>query len=826
MRFFLFMFLILPLVLFGQNQGDIDLSFRTRINYGLNAETKKAVIMADGSVLLYAPAALFSGKKTGPLIKITSQGELDTTFNCPDFSLLWETFCCGPAFCENYSDLFLTPARDGSVFCMPHNRLDFADGLMERNLIRFKASGEADTAFNNKMRQLTFDMFCETIDHQIFIRLIGSPIKAVLLNWDGTLDTTFHHPFPEEIPLTILPNNKGEILGEFHTSTQKYYRRYDPALHRFTNSFGHQTFDTQSINWRNLIGHNRNGSIWENLYNLPDHPYKYWIQKRFSDGKLDTSFSSFETSYNITPNQIDSSGNLFIETGNPYESPSWLIHYDSTGIFQNSIKIKSQQFKLAFRDTSIEVGLNENRRWAFTRKGPNGQILMTKSTRYGLNGEVRQLIVTPSGKLIAVGDFTEYDSLPCRGLVRINPDGIVDETFQPQVYEQNDEVDPVHLSLKPNGDLILANSVKVGTGSKRFLYRILNDGTVDTIFGNKMIQDFGDTFSRVKGIQIDSSGRIWIIYCINSLDHLIRILADGQRDFTFSPFSVLAMTSNEGIGLVDFAKQGNDFLLFAVNTSISDPMGNHSGVQFGKLSLNNSVYEYQYLINAGGEINSPKSIRILSSGEKTIISINGYVIRHLSNLKRDSTFGIRIFKAPFIHNFGITGQTKQGDLILNRHTFLRRGEENFHKKNGILKVNQDGIQDTLFKELSIVGNPSMMAEPDSLHLYLAGSLIQYGNRPVNYLCRIHDKKSNVTLPIKNRLTKSKLILYPNPSEQEVRLLPTSETPRKLVFYSIQGKPQMEWNPVRQPVLSVQNWPLGIYYWLNPENGETGAFQKE
>ena len=49
----------------------------------------------------------------------------------------------------------------------------------------------------------------------------------------------------------------------------------------------------------------------------------------------------------------------------------------------------------------------------------------------GANGLVRQIIILPDDKILIAGEFTTYNNVPRNRIARLNPDGTLDETFDP-----------------------------------------------------------------------------------------------------------------------------------------------------------------------------------------------------------------------------------------------------------------------------------------------------------------------------------------------------------------------------------------------------------
>jgi len=78
------------------------------------------------------------------------------------------------------------------------------------------------------------------------------------------------------------------------------------------------------------------------------------------------------------------------------------------------------------------------------RINPDGSIDTTFNTGVGVNGVghygfivMTDAILQPDGKVILTGDFSAYENTPYSGIVRLNPDGTLDRTFDPGTGANN-----------------------------------------------------------------------------------------------------------------------------------------------------------------------------------------------------------------------------------------------------------------------------------------------------------------------------------------------------------------------------------------------------
>jgi len=184
---------------------------------------------------------------------------------------------------------------------------------------------------------------------------------------------------------------------------------------------------------------------------------------------------------------------------------------------------------------------------------PGGSQLLT-ATAYrpgfnangsGFNASVAAAVVQPDGKLVVAGSFTQYNGLDCPDfLVRLNPDGSLDPTFNPAgrgVGAPNEQTFGVWaLALQPDGKILAGGifSQYNGLNCSKSLIRLNTDGSIDPTFNPG-----GAGFSAARGVwalALRSDGRLLAgggfsdyngTPCANSL---IQLTSSGLLDGSFN----------------------------------------------------------------------------------------------------------------------------------------------------------------------------------------------------------------------------------------------------------------------------------------------------
>jgi uncharacterized delta-60 repeat protein len=142
------------------------------------------------------------------------------------------------------------------------------------------------------------------------------------------------------------------------------------------------------------------------------------------------------------------------------------------------------------------------------------------------------------GKIILVGDFDSYKGVPANGIIRINPDGSIDKSFNPQIqYKYNIRT----MAIQSDGRILIGGSFDIYSrdfSSSRIptakgVIRLNSDGTKDDSFSK------GDGFEEnVRSMAVQSDGKIIVVGDFDSYQGITakgiaRLNSDGSWDDSF-----------------------------------------------------------------------------------------------------------------------------------------------------------------------------------------------------------------------------------------------------------------------------------------------------
>jgi len=826
--------LLISFSLLAQNPGDLDTTFRVQTNYGPNRVPEKTYLMPNGGILLYAPSAMFSGKKVGPLMKVKPNGDLDTSFRTPDFTFYFTGFSDN-FFRPDANGTFL-PISDGSVYFFPIESKLYANGVFYPETVRFSPNGEIDTAFRNSDLITSNAKFHPSPDGKI----LGSenfptdenPTHTKLSRFfsNGKLDTSFHFPDTSGCLIGSVSNQNGELLLFFknHEDSIVYYRRYLSNQNTLSSKFGYDFYtssDPTKWLYSSTIGITKENYIYEKAITTNGLGSRALIRRKKSDGTLDTSFHSFISPWHQSV-EVDNIGNIsiYVTSG----SGSKIYRYSPIGDFIDTFYLPKTNFKFAFQDTILSIGPDLNKRWTFEKKNSAGQIIVKRCTRFGFNGEVEKILIDQNDRILASGSFSEYDNHKSQGLIRLLPDGRPDTTFKSFPFSKPKDSETVLLNRFSNGDYLVVTLMPSGPNN-RFMHRIKPNGSIDTSFGQTNFGDFSFSVVAVTSVLPMADGSFWAGITVNinanfNKGFIVKLLADASRDPAILPVGI-EHQNFETWRAINLKLIDHNHILVASKLSREYPLGSIPWFDVGVLQLD-SIGSNNYT-----SINNDFDFYHNGSAAPGIgnILVGGEDLKKLSlSGVSDTTFTTRQWNGQaFAGPHYILQVLKNQDVITSN--FRKYRSENLVFQNTrICKINKEGIEDTSFVKSFINGSINHSLEPDSLHLYLAGDLIQYGDYSINNICRIHNRNSEIQLSKKPSIVTERVVLYPNPAQNKIffsHVKPETE----VIFYSTQGKLWHKANFEKESMVSIENWPTGIYFWRsNHLSGkvQTGKLIKE
>lgn len=524
--------------------GSKDTSFNLGTSF--NGKVYCSLIQPDGKIILGGSFTTFNGISANRLIRLNSDGSIDTTFNT--LVAASSGIVYGLALQTNGSVVIvgsftkyngITANRVARI--LPNGNLDAgfitgsaANGVVEEvqlladgkivlagsfdsfngisnsKIIRLNTDGSRDatfvvgSGFNASVSALALQTDGKIIAGGDFVTYNGILVnKIVRLNIDGSIDASFISGlgFNTGVVEVIKLNASGAIM----------------VGGSFTGTYN-------GVDVNRLICLSSNGVL-EPLFDIGAGPFSASVLDvtSASDGSwyVGGSFSIFDSQNQGRLAKIDPVGILD-------------IGYLTAGVgFDNSVlKVLSvsDNKTMAFGNFTKFNGTICNR---ISRLSEDGLIDSSFNlSGAGANNTIRSAIIQTDNKMVLAGAFTAYNGVIANRITRILPDGLLDPTFiiglgaNNQIYS---------LALQPDGKIIIAGNFTSYNGVLvNRIARLLPNGILDITFNIGLGAD-----AIVEAVLLQPDGKIilggrFATFNGVSYNRMIRLNTDGSIDSGFS----------------------------------------------------------------------------------------------------------------------------------------------------------------------------------------------------------------------------------------------------------------------------------------------------
>ncbi|HKP68356.1 MAG TPA: FG-GAP-like repeat-containing protein [Pyrinomonadaceae bacterium] len=476
--------------------GSLDMTFNSaglgfNPDAGANNQIGDIEVMADGKIMIGGLFTTYNGTAISRVARLNSNGTLDNTFQV------------GTGL-SNGEITVITAAPEGKVYI--GGNFQSYNGTVSPRLARLNKDGTIDTSFlvasgaNQTVRSITVQPDGKVIVSGLMTAFGGFPANGIIrLNTDGSVDQTFAVAGLDAVVIAVAlqPDGKMVIGGSF---TQIANATRQCLLRVNADGTNDATFDPgtsvgpQIINDIKLLG----------------------------DGKLvlNGTFTIYRGTGNGGAIRINADGTL------------------DTNLANNSAAVGNFTTLTPQADGKIIVGgsfssVSGTPKLNFARLNADGSNDTSFNTGTGPNSTVTSSVVQPDGKVIAAGNFSQFNGTAANRIVRLNADGTIDTSFITGTG-MNSSVEA--MLLLADGKILVGGNFTTynGTTVNRFM-RLNTDGTLDTSFST------GTSASGiVRQITLQPDGKILIggsftAYNGTTRNRMARLNADGTLDTTFDP---------------------------------------------------------------------------------------------------------------------------------------------------------------------------------------------------------------------------------------------------------------------------------------------------
>ncbi len=172
-----------------------------------------------------------------------------------------------------------------------------------------------------------------------------------------------------------------------------------------------------------------------------------------------------------------------------------------------------------------------------TRINTNGSIddMFASTTGAGFDGSVQKLLVQTDGKIVVLGNFTNYNGVPVANIARLNSDGTIDAVFASSTGSGFDS-GPTNMIIEPDGQIVVVGYFTSCNGRpQNYITRLNSDGTIDESFATNIGTGFDVEPS---SIVLEPNGKVVLNGYFSTFDGIqrdliVRLNENGTLDQSF-----------------------------------------------------------------------------------------------------------------------------------------------------------------------------------------------------------------------------------------------------------------------------------------------------
>jgi len=492
--------------------GTLDIGFNTPGVNGIGtpqlATVHTFLVQPNGKIVVGGDFGYYGNKNANNIVRIHANSVIDTSFSP---LMIW-TGWTGSSVTGAGTD---SPVYDIAI--QPDGKLLVGGGFLGYNGTAFKSSimrlninGTFDPSFNSGQEAQGVKNIIIQPDGKIFLGGDFTPQtganrnRATRLNADGSLDVGFYHQQTgangSVHSIAPLPNGKSIITGFFTTYNKVARNRIaqinvDGSVDTTFNpgigvEIGRTAYAIVPLpDGKIIIG----GDFAE--YNGISKKY---LARLHSDGSLDNSFSLGNGIWGrIWVAALQPDGKILIggELYNNQTQFKGIFRLNSDGSIDPTFNIgtggpngRIEAIALQ-QDGKIIVGgpftqFNGNYHNRLVRLNPSGSLDASFNTNGGASGSIsnniKSIVAQPDGKILVGGEFTTFGGSPRNRIARLNPNGSLDTDFNPG-SGANGMLN--NISVQTDGKIIIAGAFTTYNNiPKNRIVQLNTDGSLDNTF--------------------------------------------------------------------------------------------------------------------------------------------------------------------------------------------------------------------------------------------------------------------------------------------------------------------------------------------------------
>lgn len=540
--------------------GTLDTTFDP--GTGCNSVVRCMALQSDGRVLIGGNFNQVNGQSFKILARLEADGVVDATFATST------SFSPGQVFA-------IAVEPDGQV--LVGGSFSSYAGTSSVGLVRLNADATVDSGFSigtgfvlvtDNVRAIALQPDGRILVGGAFSGFNGTNVRRLTrLNADGTLDPSF--PVGDRFyiggvhGLALQPDGKTVVVGGFTTDSGVIRNRVARVDNDGTLDFAFGRGHGCNGRYANTVPIARCSVVQPDGRILVGGGFQAYndsvragLVRIFPDGELDPSFSigsGFDGI--VTDIALQPDGKVVVcgefQHFNGVQT-MYLVRLNADGSRDDSFNMgtgvsNGRVYALALQPDGKLIAAGDMTNYngsiarGIMRLNADGSIDPTFVTGNGFDNNgypVHDLVLQPDGKVIACGEFNEYDNVQSYKIIRLNPDGSQDASFD-TFNAFNVDATASCLALQPDGRVLVGGFfLDYMDISCDGIIRLNGDGTLDNTFAHG--NDAG-AIGAVEAVTLQSDGRVIVGGVFNYFGdgtwrkNILRLEADGTLDDSFDP---------------------------------------------------------------------------------------------------------------------------------------------------------------------------------------------------------------------------------------------------------------------------------------------------
>ncbi|OCB75446.1 calcium-binding protein [Flavobacterium crassostreae] len=364
------------------------------------------------------------------------------------------------------------------------------------------------------------------------------------------------------------------------------------------------------------------------------------------------------------------------------------------------------------------------------RINPDGSLDSSFVVGTGASGLVRKVCVQADGKILIAGSFDTFNGISSNKMVRLNPDGSVDATFN---VGSGFDANVAALDLQADGKILVGGSFTTyNAKTVNRIVRLHSNGSIDNTF----MSGTGFSNSSVSVIKVLENQNIMIgggftnDYNGTEVRKMVLLNSDGTINPIFDIGSGPATAT-----VYDFVNAPDGSWFVGGSFSVFDSKNRG---RLAKLDSKGALDPHFLSAEIGFDSSVYKTISL--ANKKTMIfgdfnSFNGIAVSKVARLNEDGSLDPEFNTA----NLGANNTIRTAILQPDGKLIIAGGFTNYNGAtvSKIVRILVDGSIDPTFVNAGSINNPiyAMQLQPDG-KIVIAGSFTKYNGQIANKISRV------------------------------------------------------------------------------------------